>query len=114
MKQKQLEIILKYNPCNDNFHTWIRTIDDIKSFEEALNDGDYSCYDEYAPDFTRQDALKAIAEGCIVVYSSHPISRGIFVTPSKIEALSYSSNGRIYSKLVKLTDVAWIDVTQSQ
>ena len=113
-KQKQLEIILKHNPCNDSFHTWIRTIEDIKLFEETLNDEDYFCYDEYDPDYSKQDALDAMKKGYIVVYSSRPIVQGAFVTPSRIEAQSYSGDGHIYSKLVKLTEVAWIDVTQGQ
>jgi len=52
--------------------------------------------------------------GIITVYSSHPIEAGVFVTPSKMEAESYSGDGKIYTKTVKLTDVAWIDPTQGQ
>ena len=46
MKQKQLNIILKNNPVNDDYHTWIRTIEDIKTFEETLQDSDYKEYYE--------------------------------------------------------------------
>ena len=55
LKQKQLDIILKNNPVEDDYHTWIRSIDDIKTLEEALNDGDWSDYDEFNPDLTKQD-----------------------------------------------------------
>ena len=41
MKQKQLDIILKHNPVQDNYHTWIRNIEDIKTLEETLQDSDY-------------------------------------------------------------------------
>ena len=30
-KQKQLDIILKNNTVQDDYHTWIRTVDDIKT-----------------------------------------------------------------------------------
>lgn len=46
LKQKQLNIILKNNPVNDDYHTWIRTIEDIKTFEETLQDSDYKEYYE--------------------------------------------------------------------
>jgi len=31
-----------------------------------------------------------------------------------MEAEGYSGTGKVYSKRVKLTDVAWIDITQGQ
>ncbi len=114
MKTKQLEIIKKYNPCYDEQHAWIRTIDDIKTFNETMLDPDYIGYDVFYPDFTRADAEKAIHSGYITVFSSHPIKQGVFVTPSQMEALAYSGTGRVYSKYVPLTDVAWIDITQGQ
>lgn len=114
MKEKQLEIIQKYNPCYDNLHTWIRTVDDIKTFGETLLDPDYRDYEEFCPDYTKADAKKALETGYIMVFSSFPIRQGVFVTPSKMEALSYASKGRVYSKYVSLTDIAWIDVTQGQ
>ena len=33
-KQKQLEIIKNNNPAEDDYHTWIRNINDIKTFVE--------------------------------------------------------------------------------
>ena len=113
-KQKQLDIIKNNNPVNDDYHTWIRNIEDIKTLEETINDSDWSDYDEYNPDLTRQDIENAIENGKITVYSSYPIKQGIFVSPSKIEAESYSSNGKVYSKEVNINDVAWIDPTQGQ
>ncbi len=113
-KQKQLDIIKNNNPVNDDYHTWIRSVEDIKTLEETINDSDWSDYDEYNPDLSRQDIENAIDSGKITVYSSYPIKQGIFVSPSKMEAESYSSNGKVYSKEVNINDVAWIDPTQGQ
>lgn len=117
-KQKQLDIILKNNPVEDDYHTWIRKIDDIKTFEETLEDSDYKEYYEAGENFdetySAEMAREALSTGKITVYSSYPIEQGIFVSPSKMEAESYSGNGKVYSKEVKLSDVAWIDPTQGQ
>lgn len=113
-KQKQLDIIKSNNPVNDDYHTWIRNVEDIKTLEEAINDSDWSDYDEYNPDLSRQDIENAIDIGKIMVYSSYPIKQGVFVSPSKMEAESYSSNGKVYSKEVNINDVAWVDPTQGQ
>ena len=113
-KQQQLDIIQNNNPVNDDYHTWIRNVEDIKTFKEALQDDDYVDYDEFDPDYTRSMANEALDSGKITVYSSYPIEQGIFITPSKMEAESYSGNGKIYSRTVNLQDVAWIDPTQGQ
>ncbi|MCI6191178.1 MAG: hypothetical protein MR691_14835 [Clostridium sp.] len=118
LKEKQLNIILKNNPVNDDYHTWIRNINDIKTFEETLQDSDYKEYYEAGEDFdetySANMAKEALETGKITVYSSYPIEQGIFVSPSRMEAESYSGNGKVYSKEVNLTDVAWIDPTQGQ
>jgi hypothetical protein len=114
IKQKQLDIVKDSNPMQDDYHTGIRTIEDIKTLEETLNDSDYEGYDEFNPDLTRQDIENAIKKGTIMVYSSYPIENGVFVSPSKMEAESYSGNGKVYSKEVSINDVAWIDPTQGQ
>lgn len=114
LKQKQLDIINKSNPMQDDYHTGIRTIEDIKTFEETLQDSDWQGYDEFNPDYTLEMANEAIETGKIVVYSSYPIEQGTFVSPSYMEAESYSSNGKVYEKEVNLKDIAWIDPTQGQ
>lgn len=118
LKQKQLEIIKNNNPVEDDYHTWIRNIDDIKTFEETLEDEDYKEYYEAGEDFdetySADTAKEALETGKITVYSSYPIEQGIFVSPSRMEAESYSGDGKVYSKEVDLTDVAWIDPTQGQ
>lgn len=114
LKEKQLDIILNNNPAGNDNVTWIRKIDDIKTFEETLQDEDWQGYDEFNPDYTLKMANEAVDSGKIIVYSSYPIEQGIFVTPSKMEAESYSGTGKVYSKEVSLKDVAWIDPTQGQ
>lgn len=114
LKKKQLDIINKSNPMVDDYHTGIRNINDIKTLQETLQDSDWSGYDEFNPDLTRKDLQDAIEDGEIIVYSSYPIEQGTFISPSRMEAESYSGNGKVYSKKVKLNDVAWIDPTQGQ
>lgn len=118
LKEQQNNIIQNSNPIEDDYHTWIRSADDIKTFEETLNDSDYKEYFEAGENFdetyTAEMAKEALETGKITVYSSYPIEQGTFVSPSKIEAESYSGNGKVYSKEVSLTDVAWIDPTQGQ
>lgn len=113
-KERQLSIIEQYNPAPDSYHTWIRNTDDIKTFDEALSDDEYADYNEFNPDYTREMAEEALESGYIRVYSSYPIEQGVFVTPSMMEAESYSGDGNIYSKDVDVNNVAWIDITQGQ
>ena len=113
-KQKQLDIIKNNNPDNDDYHTWIRNVEDIKTLEETINDSDWIDYNEYNPDLSKRDIENAIESGKITIYSSYPIRQGVFVSPSKMEAESYSGNGKVYSKEVNINDVAWIDPTQGQ
>lgn len=118
LKEQQNNIIQNSNPVNDDYHTWIRSVDDIKTFSEALNDSDYKEYFEAGENFdetyTADMAKMALETGKITVYSSYPIEQGTFVSPSKMEAESYSGIGKVYSKEVNLTDIAWIDPTQGQ
>ena len=109
-KKLQLEIINKYNPMRDTYHTGIRTIKDIKTFKEAVEDEESFGY----PDFSKADGLLALKSGKITIYSSHPIKQGTFVTPSKSMAHDYAGNKEVYSKKVKINDVAWINLDEGQ
>ena len=109
-KEEQLAIILNENPAEDDFHTWIRSIDDILTFEEVWQDAVYDLY----PDYTTEDVKKALATGEITVYSSKPIVNGIFVTPSAMEAAAYLGDQTIYKATLNIKDVAWIDDSQGQ
>jgi GNAT superfamily N-acetyltransferase/predicted kinase len=110
-KQKQLDIINKTNPAPNNYNTWIRSVEDILSPEEAFKDDDNFIG---TPDFRIKDAKEALKNGEIIVYSSYPIKNGVFVTPSKMEATLYAGYKTPYSKKVKLTDVAWINSLEGQ
>jgi hypothetical protein len=113
LKQRQLEIVKKHNPAKDDYHTWIRKEEDIltahEAFKEAIEDGEDIYFD-----FTVNDMKDALRTGRVTLYSSYPIKEGIFVTPSEMNAKDYAGNSRIYSKTVKITDVAWIDEGQGQ
>ena len=112
-KQQQLEIINATNPAPNSYSTWIRSVGDIKTLAETLEDSDWE--DEVInPDLTRSDIQSAIKTGTITVYSSYPIENGVFVSPSRMEAESYSGDGKVYEKTVNVSDVAWIDPTQGQ
>ena len=110
-KAAQLDIVTKENPMQDDYHTGIRSIDDIKTYEEAVREGEG--IDVY-PDFTQADADKALSSGKITVYSSKPIRNGAFVSASRMEAKDYAGGGKVYSKEVPLEDVAWIYANEGQ
>jgi hypothetical protein len=107
-------LIIKNNPAPNNYNTWIRTIDDVKTaeevFETAFEDG--AMY----PDFEVEDMQEALKEGYVTIYSSYPIKEGVFVTPSKMNAEEYAGGkgSKLFSKKVKITDIAWIDESEGQ
>lgn len=114
LKSKQLEVINKNNAAPDDYHTWIRSEDDIKTFDEAFfEEGEYSGFD---PDFTENMAKESKKTGKVTVYSSYPIEDGVFVSPSKLEASQYAGGdeNKLYSKEVNINDVAWIDGAEGQ
>ena len=113
-KAAQFDIIQNSNAAEDDYHTWIRSASEIKTLSETLADPEWAEYGEYNPDYTRQMAENAVRTGKITVYSSYKIGNGVFVTPSRMEAESYSGDGKVYSKTVNVADVAWIDPTQGQ
>lgn len=116
LKEQQFNIIQKTNPMRDDIHTGIRNAADIRSPEEAfktmVDPDEHLVY----PDFTQEDALKALSNGEITVYSSKPIDQGAFVSPSKMMAQDYAGgpNAKIYSAKVKIDDVAWINADEGQ
>lgn len=113
-KQKQFDIVSRENPMLDNYHTGIRSIEDIKTFEEAYKKNVDTDDFMTSPDYTQKDVEKAIENGEVTIYSSYPIKNGVFVTPSKMEAQAYSGNGKVYSKKIKLSEVAWISNYEGQ
>lgn len=111
-KRQQYEIIKQTNPMLDDYHTGIRSPEDIKTFNEVINDEDSFAWG----DFSKEDAQQALRQGKIIVYSSYPIEQGVFVSTSKIQAQEYAGgNGsKVYSKEVPLEDVAWINGDEGQ
>jgi hypothetical protein len=112
-KQMQLEIIERYNPMRDNVHTGIRNIEDIKSFEEVVNEAK-SEGDTAYPDIGLDMLEEAAKTGRITVYSSYPIKQGVFVSPSQMNAADYAGGGPVYRKEVSVDDVAWITSDEGQ
>lgn len=110
-KAAQLEIITTANSMTDDYHIGIRSIEDIKTFEEAVLEGEG--LDSY-PDYTAEDAAEALSSGEITVYSSYPIKNGTFVSASRMEAEDYAGGSEIYSKRIPLEDVAWIYASEGQ
>lgn len=108
LKAQQLTIIQNSNPMQDDYHTGIRDVDDILTFEEALEN------ESFTPDYTEKMAQNALQKGVVTIYSSQPIQQGVFVTPSKMEAQNYAGGGKVYSKKVGINDVAWIDTIEGQ
>lgn len=113
-KNKQLSIINATNPMLDDYHVGIRSVNDIKTWDEVLKGNDD---DQFAwGDFSRQDAEEAAKTGKIKIYSSKPIKQGTFVSTSKIQAEEYAG-GRgktVYEKEVPLSHVAWINGDEGQ
>lgn len=114
-KQKQLDIINRTNPAPDDYHTWVRTIDDIKTLQEAVDevraeDPEYNL--SSYPDVTDDMINEALQSGKVTVYSSNPIKEGVFVSPSKMQAKDYAGGSRVYSKQVPINNVAWINTDE--
>lgn len=109
-KAKQFEIIQKNNPMKDDYHVGIRSEDDIKTFDEVIDDDESFFWG----DFSQEDAKEALKNGKITIYSSYPIKQGTFVSTSKNQAKDYAGGGQIYSLTVPLEQVAWINGDEGQ
>lgn len=113
-KAEQLEIIKKYNPMTDDYHTGIRSVGDIMTAREAfitkLDPDENMVY----PDFTMEDAERALKTGKIKVYSSHNIDQGTFISTSRMMAEDYAGGGTVREKEVSIDDVAWINADEGQ
>lgn len=110
LKESQFNLIKSANPMTDDYHTGIRSIEDIKTWEEAINDADSFVWG----DFSKEQAEQALKSGKVKVYSSKPIKEGGFVSTSKNQAKDYAGGGKIYEQEVPLQDVAWINGDEGQ
>lgn len=115
-KQKQFDIIQATNPMWDDYHVGIRSVDDIRTWEEVLALDDEREGQFVWGDFSREDAEQALEDNSITVYSSYPIKNGTFVSTSYVQAREYAGgkNGKVYSKTIPLSDVAWINGDEGQ
>lgn len=111
-KVEQYKIIQEYNPMRDDYHVGIRKPSDIKTWEEAIQDKESFSWG----DFSKEDAEKALKSGKITIYSSYPIKQGVFVSTSYAQAEQYAggSGGKVYSKTIPLSEVAWINGDEGQ
>ena len=103
LKQKQFDIIQDTNPMWDDYHVGIRSAEDIRTWEEVLELNDENEGQFVWGDFSRDDAMQALEDNSITVYSSYPIKNGTFVSTSYIQAREYaggSSSSKVYSKTV--------------
>ena len=110
IKNEQLNIIKESNPMTDDYHVGIRDINDIKTFDEAINDDESFTWGDYS----KEDAQRDLEKGTVTVYSSKPIEQGEFVSTSKNQARDYAGGGEIYSQAVPINDVAWINGDEGQ
>ena len=114
-KAQKAERITKTNPMVDDYHTGIRSVEDVLDFNEArqftLDDiGDVSSY----PDVTQEILDNAEKTRKIRLYSSRPFSVGSFVTPSKMQAQDYAGKGKIYEDVFDIDDIAWLNADEGQ
>lgn len=114
---EQMRTVTRENPMLDDYHTGIRSREDVKSYDEILKEAE-SAHKEFGsltyPDMDINMLREAGRTGMITVYSSKPIEPGNFVTPSRMNAEDYSGGGNIYTKRVPVGDVAWISEDEGQ
>ena len=115
-KLAQNKIIQETNPMLDDYHTGIRSVGDIKTWQEAMVEAERLNEGYGWGDFSKEDAEKALKKGTIRVYSSYAIKNGTFVSTSYAQALMYAGNhsNKVHSREVALDSVAWIDVDEGQ
>lgn len=110
-KKQQLDIILRENPMEDDYHVGIRKLEDIKTFEETLDDEESFVWGDYS----REDAEADLERGLVTVYSSYPIKDGVFVSTSYTQANEYAGrSGKVYKKTVSPDKIAWINGDEGQ
>lgn len=115
-KERQYRIITSKNPMLDDYHTGIRTLNDIKTWDEVLAGDDEKIGQFSWGDFSREDAENARKNKRIKVYSSKPIEDGNFVSTSYVQALEYAGRdkNKVNEQEVDLDDIAWIDGDEGQ
>ena len=111
-KNAQYKIIQETNPMFDEEHVGIRSPKDIKTFEEVINDKDSFTWGDYS----KEDAIRDLKKGTVIIYSSYPIKNGTFVSTSYQQALDYAGGDptQVHSRKASLNSVAWINGDEGQ
>ena len=111
-KNAQYKIIQETNPMFDEEHVGIRSPKDIKTFEEVINDEDSFTWGDYS----KEDAIRDLKKGTVIIYSSYPIKNGTFVSTSYQQALDYAGGDptQVHSRKASLNSVAWINGDEGQ
>lgn len=119
-KNEQNAVIQRVNPMEDDYHTGVRGVEDIRTLREAIaearaegEEGGWDALSSY-PDVSNAMLEAALRSGRMRVYSSKPIEAGVFVTPSRMQAEDYAGGGKVYSKEVSVDDVAWLNTDEGQ
>lgn len=119
-KNEQNTVIQRVNPMEDDYHTGVRGVEDIRTLREAIaearaegEEGGWDALSSY-PDVSNAMLEAALRSGRVRVYSSKPIEEGVFVTPSRMQAEDYAGGGKVYSKEVSVDDVAWLNTDEGQ
>ncbi len=119
-KNEQNAVIQRVNPMEDDYHTGVRGVEDIRTLREAIaearaegEEGGWDALSSY-PDVSNAMLEAVLRSGRVRVYSSKPIEAGVFVTPSRMQAEDYAGGGKVYSKEVSVDDVAWLNTDEGQ
>ena len=103
-RSKAVDIINSTNQMNDDYHVGIRTVNDVLTLEEAFDSEPPT-----NPDVSDDYIQSCIESGKIRIYSSKRIISGTFVTPSRMMAKDYAGSSNIFSKIISINSVAWIN-----
>lgn len=111
-KQKQFDLLQKTNPMTDDQHTGIRSADEIKTYDEIMEN--YDPDEEFVyPDWTVEDAQKAMKKGKVTVYhGGGDMYVGCFITPSKMMATDYNGGKEPKSMEVDFDQIAWVNADE--
>ena len=114
-KLAQFQLIQQKNPAPNDTLTWIRSPKEILTWDEAITGHRNGTDEAFSwPDYSFEDALRDQKRNRMTVYSSYPVKGGTFVTPSYQQASDYAGGGRVYSKVIRPNDVAWINGDEGQ
>ena len=115
-KEKAFAYIQKKNPALDDYHTHIRSAEEVHTWAEVMAMPNASeGFDIYPGEFDEEEAKHALECGVIHVYHGND-DRGAccFVSTSPSEALEYAGGdpAHLWRSIVYTTEVAWISTSE--